>query len=171
MEGQGRPTDDYPVTPILDDLASQGIRFNKAYSYPTCSPTRATLLTGRFGFRTGVTVPTSSLCPTVGIQFPQPTIPLSISSDAKKGIFGKWHLTPYDYDETIMQHILDSGFEVFDGLGGDMNAAEFTYNYWLRINNDNGEGFYETEYLTDVITNSAIDWLTENQVLYLKIIN
>lgn len=42
------------VTPNLDRLAQQGMSFSNVWSQPICSPTRATLLTGRYGFRTGV---------------------------------------------------------------------------------------------------------------------
>jgi arylsulfatase B len=46
--------DDPPTTAALDELASDGVRFTNFWSQPVCSPTRATLLTGRYGFRTGV---------------------------------------------------------------------------------------------------------------------
>ncbi len=42
------------VTPNLNQLASAGMSFLNVWSQPTCSPTRATLLTGRYGFQTGV---------------------------------------------------------------------------------------------------------------------
>lgn len=45
-------------TPTLDDLCAQGVRFDNFWSQPVCSPTRATMLTGRYGFRTGVGRPT-----------------------------------------------------------------------------------------------------------------
>ena len=44
----------YPPTPTIDSLAANGILFRNAWSCPTCSPTRATIQTGRYGFRTGV---------------------------------------------------------------------------------------------------------------------
>jgi arylsulfatase A-like enzyme len=47
-----------PPTPNLDELAASGLQFNNFWSQPVCSPTRATLLTGRYGFRTGVGRPT-----------------------------------------------------------------------------------------------------------------
>jgi arylsulfatase A-like enzyme len=47
-----------PATPNLDALAASGVRFNNFWSQPVCSPTRATLITGRYGFRTGVGRPT-----------------------------------------------------------------------------------------------------------------
>ncbi|MDD9996867.1 MAG: sulfatase-like hydrolase/transferase, partial [Rhodospirillaceae bacterium] len=43
-----------PATAALDELARQGVRFTNFWSQPICSPTRATMLTGRYGFRTGV---------------------------------------------------------------------------------------------------------------------
>ena len=48
----------YFKTPNLDKLAAESLVFTNAYQYPTCSPSRAALLTGKHSFRTGVyTVP------------------------------------------------------------------------------------------------------------------
>uniref|UniRef100_UPI00404860F7 sulfatase-like hydrolase/transferase n=1 Tax=Mariniflexile sp. TaxID=1979402 RepID=UPI00404860F7 len=41
-------------TPNLDKLAEESLIFSNAYMYPTCSPSRAALLTGKQSFRTGV---------------------------------------------------------------------------------------------------------------------
>ena len=46
------------TTPSLDTLCNEGVRFSNFWSQPVCSPTRATILTGRYGFRTGVGDPT-----------------------------------------------------------------------------------------------------------------
>tara|TARA_B100000809_G_scaffold235073_1_gene253028 strand:- start:3502 stop:6060 length:2559 start_codon:yes stop_codon:yes gene_type:complete len=43
-----------PKTSALDELAREGVRFNNFWAQPVCSPTRATLMTGRYGFRTGI---------------------------------------------------------------------------------------------------------------------
>lgn len=164
MQGQGRTLEEYPNTPVLDELVSQGIRLNRAYAYPSCSPTRSTMLTGRYGFRTGVRIPTSKNCPKFGLYFPQPTIPLSIPQSAKKAIFGKWHLNPYEYDGPNVQHVLESGFEVYDGLIEGNISDQPSYINWLRQSTDDFDGFYEERYFTSVITDSAIEWLHENQV-------
>ena len=42
-------------TPNIDMLATEGIRFTHGYATPLCGPSRATLLTGRYPFRTGGT--------------------------------------------------------------------------------------------------------------------
>src|SRR5678815_3125940 len=43
-----------PPTPNIASLMTNGVVFRNAYANPICSPTRACLLTGRHGFRTGV---------------------------------------------------------------------------------------------------------------------
>ena len=43
-----------PRTARLDRLAAEGVQFTNFWSQPVCSPTRATMLTGRYAFRTGV---------------------------------------------------------------------------------------------------------------------
>ena len=41
-------------TPTLDALAAEGVLFENVWSAPVCSPTRVSMLTGRYGFRTGI---------------------------------------------------------------------------------------------------------------------
>ncbi|MEE8544031.1 MAG: sulfatase-like hydrolase/transferase [Gammaproteobacteria bacterium] len=43
-----------PTTATIDALARDGVLFRNFWSQPVCSPTRATIMTGRYGFRTGV---------------------------------------------------------------------------------------------------------------------
>jgi len=44
-------------TPTLDELAREGISFSHVWSNPLCSPSRGTLLSGRYAFRTGLGFP------------------------------------------------------------------------------------------------------------------
>jgi hypothetical protein len=48
---------DLPTTPTLNALAANGLTFDNAWANPVCSPTRAAILTGRYGYRTGVLAP------------------------------------------------------------------------------------------------------------------
>ena len=41
-------------TPVIDSLAANGLLFRNAWSYPTCTPARACMLTGRHAYRTGL---------------------------------------------------------------------------------------------------------------------
>ena len=52
--GLGNPT---AVTPTLDRLAEEGVRFERFWAQPTCTPSRAAALTGRYAHRTGVAGP------------------------------------------------------------------------------------------------------------------
>jgi hypothetical protein len=65
----------YPVgtktatTPNLDNLCDNGLRFENFWAQAVCSPTRATMLTGQFGFRNGVGTPATG--PTLTLPVPE----------------------------------------------------------------------------------------------------
>ena len=106
-------------TPALDDMAANGLRMNHFYAAaPVCSPTRASVLTGRNNDRTAV----------FSVGRPMRTAETTIARflrDAGYATahFGKWHL---------------SGFK---GPGAPVIAADarhpgvFGYNYWLAATN------------------------------------
>ena len=80
----------YLKTPVLDEMAAQGLRLNRFYAaHPTCSPTRGSVLTGRHPNRYGTFTPNYSIRPE------EVTI-AHLLEDAgyRCGHFGKWHLGP-----------------------------------------------------------------------------
>ncbi len=80
----------YVRTPVLDQMASQGLRFNRFYAaHPSCSPTRGSFLTGRHPNRYGTFAPGWSIRPEE----------VTIAHILRKagyhcGHFGKWHVGP-----------------------------------------------------------------------------
>lgn len=58
-------------TPQIDQICNSGMRFDNFWSQPVCSPTRATILTGQFGFRNGVGTPAAG----PDMEFPVPDSP------------------------------------------------------------------------------------------------
>src|SRR5690606_28782486 len=60
-------------TANLDALAKEGVVFNNAYMYPTCSPSRAALLTGKQSFRTDIY-----------------NVPVLEQGDDQSNIFSRW---------------------------------------------------------------------------------
>ncbi len=75
-------------TPNLDSMAEAGIRFNRFYAAaPVCSPTRASVLTGRVPARTGVPGLHKRLC------LQEKTLSQALKNAGyATGFFGKWHL-------------------------------------------------------------------------------
>jgi len=71
---------DTAATPNLDKLAASGVRFNKFWAQPVCSPTRATMITGRYGFRTGVGRPTGGTA-----EGPLPAVPQKPAGSPNEG--------------------------------------------------------------------------------------
>ncbi len=77
-------------TPILDEMAAAGLKFDRFYAaHPNCSPTRASFLTGRHPNRMGTFAPGWSLRPE------EQTIAHLLSKDGYHCVhLGKWHVGP-----------------------------------------------------------------------------
>ncbi len=82
----------YLQTPVLDEMAAKGLRMDRFHAaHPTCSPTRASSLTGRHPNRIGTFAPGWSLRPeeiTIAHLLKQ--------AGYRCGHFGKWHVGPVD---------------------------------------------------------------------------
>jgi arylsulfatase A-like enzyme len=77
-------------TPNLDVLHDESVRFEKFYVSPSCSPTRAALMTGMHEFRNGVT---HTIAPREHLNKDAVTLPqLLKSANYRTGLIGKWHL-------------------------------------------------------------------------------
>lgn len=77
-------------TPNIDAIARQGAQFTQFQVCPVCSPTRASLMTGRYNYRTGVVDTFKGR----SLMDPRETTAAELFAKAgyKTGIFGKWHL-------------------------------------------------------------------------------
>ncbi len=77
-------------TPHLDQLHDESVRFDNFYVSPSCSPTRAALLTGRHEFRSGVT---HTQQPREHLHLSAVTLPQLLKEGGyRTGFVGKWHL-------------------------------------------------------------------------------
>ena len=87
-----------PNMPVIEEMCRSGVVFENVWSNPQCSPTRATILTGRYGFRTGVRawIP-SSMKGNPGIRLKETSIhqllDQRLSSRYAHAVIGKWHLS------------------------------------------------------------------------------
>ncbi|MEM7383356.1 MAG: YHYH protein [Verrucomicrobiota bacterium] len=115
-----------PEMPNLQWLADQGLRFTNAYAEPMCSPTRATLLTGRHPFRHGVGTPAGANLP--GDEFALPEAFAAAGSGYVLGSVGKWHLGGGDTGPSTL-----GGWPQFSGV-----VAGNVDDYWSWEKTVNG---------------------------------
>ncbi|HKW15145.1 MAG TPA: sulfatase-like hydrolase/transferase [Candidatus Krumholzibacteria bacterium] len=107
------------TTPRLDKLASQGLRLTNFNMETWCAPSRAALLTGRFGIRTGTSQMPDSVS---GITPWEITLPEVLSSRGyKSAIFGKWHLGDH-----AGRYPTDQGFDEFWGIAKSWDGGLIT---------------------------------------------
>jgi len=167
-------------TPNVDKFAKEGVEFDNFYTAgPVCSPTRASIMSGKYPVRTGVT--TYLLDPERDVDYMENQLNLSeftigeAFQDAgyKTGYFGKWHL---GYEEKHWAS--HQGFDVAIG-GMDLDHAwklahpnkkmpmmnrkkghvRFFSPHHLTFMKDGPKG----EYLTDRLTDETIKFIEENQ--------
>jgi arylsulfatase A-like enzyme len=173
-----------PMTRTLDQLAQEGIRFSRFWSQPVCSPTRATILTGRYGFRTGVgraltSLPTDWEDPEKPDSAPyEPprrrifsrgmveerrsylpsnefTLPMALKENGyATAIVGKWHLG--DVPNGWLQHPNLAGFEHYYGPFEGTLPSYFAWNTVI-----DGEVSARVGYAPTDKTNDAISWINE----------
>ncbi len=106
-------------TPNIDSMAKNGLRFDRFYAgAPLCSPTRATVLTGRSNDRTGV------FSHGYALRLQERTIAQVLKKEGyATGHFGKWHLNG----------LKGPGVPIFeDDSHGPKN---FGFDYWLTVSN------------------------------------
>ena len=93
LSSYGRP--DYS-TPVLDRLATQGMKFTSAYAAaPVCTPTRVAFMTGRYPqrYEVGLQEPLTASSPPVGLPAGQPTVASRMrAAGYETALIGKWHL-------------------------------------------------------------------------------
>ena len=135
----------YLKTPAMDSIGEGGVRLDRFYVSPVCAPTRASLLTGRYHLRTGVT----------GVSNRQEVMSPSETTLAElfqengygTGCFGKWHNGAV-YPETQN----GQGFDEFFGLLGAVTRRYFDPE--LTHNDETRQ--YEG-YITELLTDAALD--------------
>jgi len=138
-------------TPTMDQLASEGARFQHFYVSPMCGPTRASLLTGRYDLRTGASWVSHGL---ETMRLNETTLADAFQRDGyATGAFGKWHNGangPY--------HPNQRGFDEFFGF-----CRGAWQNYFDARIEKNGEPALAKGYITDALTDQAIAFMEEHR--------
>ncbi len=150
----------FPPTPTIDMLRDTGVLFRNAYSNPVCSPTRATILTGRYSIRTGVGTTVGHFSDS-GLQFAETIIPEVLDLNPLLGYhhaaIGKWHLTSDSQGGDDAPNL--AGFAHFSGTLYNLTPLPVDYFNWPKT--ENGETFDTQVYATTDTVNEAIEWIND----------
>jgi arylsulfatase A-like enzyme len=150
-------------TPVLDNLAKQGMKFTDNYaSAPVCTPTRTAYITGRYPQRlaVGLEEPLGDANMQLGIPPEHPTIGTLLKTvDYDTALIGKWHLGNLP-EFGPNRH----GFDEFYGING-AGADYFTHkNTAGRFDlYENLEPSKDEGYLTDLFTERAIRFIARKR--------
>ncbi|MFD2565767.1 sulfatase-like hydrolase/transferase [Pseudotenacibaculum haliotis] len=135
-----------PMMPTLQSLITTGITFDNLWSYPVCTPTRASILTGKYGFRTGVLEVGDNI--STAETSLQEYIDTHTGNEYATAIIGKWHLSNTISDPTTM------GIDYYAGI---LNGGVQSYTNWNLV--ENGQSGNSTEYTTTKFVDLAVDWV------------
>lgn len=139
-----------PNTPNIDAIRTNGISFQNFWTNPTCSPTRASIITGKYGYRTNVKGAGDVLAQSeVSLQ---QYISENTNDAYASAVVGKWHLA--GNDSSVNPE--DFGIDYYAGL---IRGAVDDYYQW-QLTKD-GSSSLQTEYITEVFTDLSIDWVNE----------
>lgn len=139
-------------TPNIDRLAGQGVRFERAYSFPVCSPTRSGLMTGRSPMRLGTGYTVIRPWSDYGIPVSERFMPQAFHDTGyQTAITGKWHLG-HAYRRFL------PNARGFDLAYGHLNGAldYFTHERDGGLDwNRNGKSLREEGYTTSLLAGEA----------------
>ncbi|MGH8820366.1 MAG: sulfatase family protein [Rhodoferax sp.] len=151
-----------PVSPVLDGLAAQGLRFTQGYANsPVCSPTRFALMTARYQYRLrgAAEEPINSKSrgsATLGLPPEHPTLPsLLRGAGYRTALIGKWHL---GYLPNFGP--LRSGYEEF--FGPTSGGVDYFTHCDSSGRHDlcfGEEEQHHEGYLTDLLSHRAVDYV------------
>lgn len=140
-------------TPNIDSLARNGIRYTHAYATPLCGPSRALILTGRYGFRTGAVNQDQTGLFTPAAETMMPKVLKSAGYvTASIGKWGQLPLGPADF-----------GFDdylKFQGSGVYWNSQAKAKTYVVNGKNLN---LRDKEYMPEVMHQHLVDFITKHR--------
>jgi len=146
-------------TPHLDELHGESVRLTNFHVDPTCAPTRAALMTGRYAVSTGVwhTIGGCSM-----LRDDEKTLSDMFSENGyNTGGFGKWHL-----GDNYPFRPYDRGFQhtVMHGGGGVQQTPDYWGNdYFDDTYLENGKPKQYQGYCTDVFFDEAISFIEDKK--------
>lgn len=139
-----------PNTPNIDLLSAGGLTFTNTWACPACAPTRASMLTGKYGYSSGINTVPGILKPEQKSIFKE--ISELTDSAYQVCVLGKWH----NGLPSKIDHPYTHGADDFMGIIG---AGVEDYFKWIKVENHDTSTC--TEYATGYFTDYAAQWINE----------
>ena len=143
-------------TPNIDALATDGMLFRNCWASPGCSPTRATMLTGQYGFRTRIGIAINYDNSGFELDKDSPSLGHVLPDAYRVEALGKWHLSTAAGSHK--RHPSHMGFENFRGsmkiIKGFIGPG---YYEWDKV--DQGVESLETTYATTDTVDDALEFI------------
>ena len=127
-----------PKTPNLDSIGESGLVFTNFWVNPTCSPTRGAIITGKYGYRTGVKEVGDVLKSSEIVI--QKYINQNTSNKYATALIGKWHLS---------------------GTNNNFNPESFGIDYFAGLIRGSVNDYYQWQLTEDGVTKSQSGYITE----------
>jgi len=132
-----------PNTPNIDAIRNDGITFNNVWAYPTCSPTRSSIITGKYGYRTGVKWASDVLAPSEATL--QTYIAENTANRYASAIVGKWHLS---------------------GNNLNTNPESFGIDYYSGLIRGTVSDYYDWQLTEDGVVSDQTDYITVEALVF-----
>lgn len=146
-------------TPNMDRIGHEGVEFTQFHVCPVCAPTRASLMTGRYNYRTGVV---DTYLGRAMMFSDEVTLAEMLGlAGYRTGIFGKWHL-----GDNYPLRPKDQGFQeslVHTGGGLEQPSGPPGNHYFDPVLLHNGKARNFKGYCTDIFTDAALRFIEQNR--------
>ena len=158
-------------TPNMDRLAAEGARFTDWYSNsPVCSPSRASLLTGKYPQHTGIVdvLESRATFDIPGLRRGETSLPGELRKlGYRTALVGKWHLGSAR-DSRPMSQGFDEFFGFYSGWIDGLShryyklgtqQSQIFHDLWYN----DSEVWHDPEYHTDLFSKTATEWIAKQQ--------
>lgn len=137
-----------PNTPNIDAIRNNGITFSNVWVNPTCTPTRSSIITGKYGYSTNVKGAGDVLAQSETTL--QQYINDQTNDKYATALIGKWHLSGSNANVNPENF----GIDYYAGL---IRGTVDDYYQWQL--SESGTNSLQTNYITEKLTDLSIDWV------------
>jgi arylsulfatase A-like enzyme len=155
-------------TPNIDTLAAGGMKFNNAYSMPSCTPSRSTLLTGKYPWRTGFVNHWD--VPRWGVTyFDWKKKENTNFARLMKGLdyatcaVGKWQINDFRLEPQVMKKHGFDEWAMWTGFETGNKASESRYQNPYINTPEEGSKTYKEKFSLDVYTDYLINFMRKHK--------